>query len=51
MEKLLSNVLKMQNLSIDYSIQASRIHQKKCNAILGLNLKCKFVPGLSINKS
>jgi len=51
MEKLLSNVLKMRNRRIDYSIRASKTHHKKCNAILGLNLKCKFVPGLSINKS
>jgi hypothetical protein len=51
MEKLLSNAPKMRNSRIDYSMETSRIYKKKCNAILGLNLMCKFVPGLSINKS
>lgn len=51
MEKLLSNVRKMRNHRLNYSMQISKKHHLNCNAILGLNLKCKFVPGLSINKS
>lgn|GEM_PF-1494911 len=30
---------------------SASVDNNKCKTILGLKLKCKFVPGLSINKS
>ena len=30
---------------------SASVDNNKCKTILGLNLKCKFVAGLSINKS
>jgi len=30
---------------------SASVDKNKCKSILGLNLKCKFVAGLSINKS
>lgn len=58
MEKLLSNTSKKQNHGVVYLWSYSSVElisasddKNKCKSILGLNLKCKFIAGLSINKS